>query len=280
MGTPITAPSLGTLLRQWRHRRRLSQFDLACEAEISTGHLSSLETGRVRPTSALLLHLAECLDVPMRDRNALLAAADYAPAFHEGNFDAPEFDPVRRHVEAVLSAHEPNPALAVDRRWVMLAANRPVAHLVAGADPTLLRPPVNMLRLCLHPAGLASRIVNLRQWRAHMIVRLRRQIELAGDTTLMDLVEEVRDYPSPRATSAPDGDIDTIATPFRLATIDGVLSFLGTTTSFSTPIDIALSELAIEAFLPADARTAQVMRGWTDRGSQRDAALASQPLPF
>jgi transcriptional regulator with XRE-family HTH domain len=254
----------------------MSQLDLACDAEISTKHLSFLETGRSRPSRSMLLHLAGCLDVPLRDRNVLLAAAGYAPVFQERDFNEPALDLVRRNVEVVLAAHDPNPALAVDRHWIMLAANRGVAHLVAGAEPTLLRPPVNILRLCLHPAGLASRIVNLTQWRAHVIARLRRQIDVSGDGTLMDLLEEIRDYPSPRVagSAAAEEERDLIATPFRLATIDGVLSFLSTTTLFGTPIDITLSELTIEAFLPADARTAEIMRGVVS-GTEPDCSASS-----
>jgi transcriptional regulator with XRE-family HTH domain len=264
--------TLGSLLRAWRRRRRMSQLDLACDADISTKHLSFLETGRSRPSLSMLLRLAGCLDVPLRDRNVMLAAAGYAPVFRERDFHEPALDLVRRNVEVVLAAHDPNPALAVDRHWVMLAANRAVAHLVSGAEPALLRPPVNILRLCLHPAGLASRIVNLAQWRAHVIARLRRQIDVSGDGALMDLLEEIRDYPSPRGTGpgSIEHEDDLVATPFRLATIDGVLSFLGTTTLFGTPTDITLSELTIEAFLPADARTAEIMRG---------VALRDLPMP-
>lgn len=240
----------------------MSQFDLACDAEISTKHLSFLETGRSRPSRSMLLHLAACLDIPLRDRNVLLDAAGFAPAFQERDFNEPALDLVRRNVELVLAAHDPFPALVVNRHWIMLAANRSVAHLVSGAEPMLLRPPVNLLRLCLHPAGLASRIVNLTQWRANVIARLRRQIDQSGDGVLVDLLEEIRDYPFPRTNQSaePAEERDLIATPFRLATIDGTLSFHCTTTSFGMPIDITLSELAIEAFLPADAHTADIMR--------------------
>jgi transcriptional regulator with XRE-family HTH domain len=264
--------TLGSLLRTWRRRRRMSQLDLACDADISTKHLSFLETGRSRPSRSMLLLLAGCLDVPLRDRNVMLAAAGYAPVFRERDFNEPALDLVRRNVEVVLTAHDPNPALAVDRHWVMLAANRAFAHLVSGAESALLSPPVNVLRLCLHPAGLAPRIVNLAQWRAHVIARLRRQIDASGDGVLIDLLEEIRDYPSPRGTGpgSIEHEEDLVATPFRLATIDGVLSFLGTTTLFGTPTDITLSELTIEAFLPADSRTAEIMRG---------AALRDLPMP-
>jgi transcriptional regulator with XRE-family HTH domain len=237
----------------------MSQLDLACDAEISTKHLSFLETGRSRPSRQMVLHLAGCLDVPLRDRNVMLTAAGFATVFQERSFNEPALDLVRRNVETVLAAYDPYPALAVDRHWTMLAANRAVAHLVAGAEPSLLRPPVNVLRLSLHPAGLASRIVNLAQWRAHVIARLRRQIDVSGDVALSDLLEEVRDYPGPRG-AGPAEDHDQIAIPFRLATIDGELSFFSTTTMFGTPVDITVSELAIEAFLPADAQTAEIMR--------------------
>jgi transcriptional regulator with XRE-family HTH domain len=253
---------LGGLLREWRRRRRMSQLDLACDADISTKHLSFLETGRSRPSRHMLLHLAACLDIPLRDRNVLLGAAGFAPVFEERSFNEPALSLVRRNVEIVLAAYEPYPALAVDRHWIMLAANRAVAHLIAGAEPMLLRPPVNVLRLSLHPAGLASRIVNLAQWRAHVIARLRRQIDVTGDPVLLDLLDELRDYPIPRGAGRHDAEDESgmIAIPFRLATIDGVLSFFSTTTLFGTPVDITVSELAIEAFLPADTATAEVMR--------------------
>ncbi len=254
----------------------MSQLDLACDADISTKHLSFLETGRSRPSRQMLLHLAACLDIPLRDRNAMLGAAAFAPAFQERAFGEPALSLVRRNVEVLLAAHDPYPALAVDRHWTMLAANPAVAHLVAGADPTLLRPPVNVIRLSLHPAGLASRIVNLAQWRAHVIARLRRQIDATGDAVLMDLLEELRDYPNPRATGSPlPEDAGMIAIPFRLATIDGVLSFFSTTTLFGTPVDITVSELAIEAFLPADAETAECMRRVAQHPEAPHAAAAS-----
>jgi hypothetical protein len=181
----------------------MSQLNLACDAEISSKQLSLMETGWLRPSREVLLHLATCLGMPLRDKNALLSAAGIAPLFEERAFNAPALDIVRRAVEVVLAAHDPYPALVVDRHWTMLSANRAVAHLVAGAEPMLLRPPVNVVRLLLHPAGLASRIVNLTQWRAHVIARLRRQIDLSSDLLLMDLLEEIRDYPSPRDNASP-----------------------------------------------------------------------------
>jgi transcriptional regulator with XRE-family HTH domain len=261
LSTETAVRALGVHLREWRRMRRMSQLDLASDAEISTKHLSFLETGRSRPSRAMLLHLAACLDVPLRERNILLAAAGFAPVFEERALCAPALHNIRRNVGIILTAHDPNPALAVDRHWTVHAANRAVTYLMAGAEPMLLRPPVNVLRLLLHPAGLASRIVNLTQWRAHMTTRLRRQIDLNGDATLVDLLEEIRDYPSSRGNTSPDREeCDRIAIPLRLATVDGVLSFFSTTTVFGAPVDITLSELAIEAFLPADAQTAETMR--------------------
>ncbi len=252
----------------------MSQFDLACGAEISTKHLSFLETGRSRPTRDMLLRLANCLQVPLRDCNVLLQAGGFPPAFSENGLSAPALDIVRRNVETILAAHEPNPALAVDRHWTMLTANRAVAHLVAGAEPALLRPPVNLLRLFLHPAGLASRIVNLGQWRDHVIERLRRQIDRGFDPLLTDLLEEIRDYPGPGGShpNQPTGEMAAI--PFRLATIDGVLSFLCTRTVFTAPLDITLAELTIEAFLPADAETVAIMRAIATADGNRSVPRA------
>jgi transcriptional regulator with XRE-family HTH domain len=257
-----TLRPVGELLREWRQRRRMSQLDLACEADISTKHLSFVETGRATPSRDMILHLSERLDVPLRDRNLLLTAAGFAAVFPERGLDDPALMAARNSIQAVLIGHEPNPALAVDRHWTLVAANRALERLVADVDPTLLRAPVNVLRLSLHPGGLAPRIVNLPQWRDHVIARLRRQIELSGDPVLSDLLEEIRDYHAPRGGAAwpnPSGELE-VAVPFRLATVDGILSFISTTTVFGTPVDITLSELAIESFFPADAATVRIMR--------------------
>ncbi len=253
---------VGDFIREWRQRRRLSQLDLACDAEISTKHLSFLETGRARPSREMLLHLADRLAIPLRDRNVMLAAAGFAPTYHERKLDDPDFHLARQSIELILSMHEPNPALAVDRHWNMAAANKAVGNLIAGVDPMLLTPPVNVIRLSLHPAGLAPRIINLVEWRRHIIDRLRQQVDTTGDSVLQDLVEEVRDYPLPPGPSGrvPARDHEVVAVPFRLATVHGPLSFFSTTTVFGTPVDITLSELAIEAFFPADQFTVTVMR--------------------
>jgi transcriptional regulator with XRE-family HTH domain len=259
--TPALRP-VGDLLREWRQRRRMSQLDLACEAEISTKHLSFLETGRSTPSREMVLHLAEQLDVPLRARNALLNAAGYAPVFSERQLDDPAMAAARQAIDLVLAGHEPHPALAVDRHWCMAAANRAVAPLMTGVDPELLRPPVNVLRVGLHPGGLAPRTVNLAEWRAHLLAGLRQQIEVSGDPVLVDLLAELRSYdvpagPSPRV-SGPERA--AVAVPFRLATEHGVLSFLSTITVFGTPVDVTLSELALECFYPADQGTAEAMR--------------------
>jgi transcriptional regulator with XRE-family HTH domain len=254
--------SVGPLLRQWRQRRRLSQLSLACDAEVSTRHLSFLETGRSQPSRQMVLLLAERLDVPLRERNALLVAAGFAPVFNERPLTDPALAIARRAVDLVLTGHEPYPALAIDRHWTLVAANRAVAPLLAGIDPTLLRPPVNVLRLSLHPGGIAPRIVNASEWRTHIVERLRRQVAATADSTLAALLEELRSYPLANAGAAPrdsTSDFGGVVVPLRLRTEAGVLSFVSTTTIFGTPVDVTLSELAIESFFPADSATAAAL---------------------
>jgi transcriptional regulator with XRE-family HTH domain len=255
---------VGDLLREWRQRRRLSQLDLAGEAEISTRHLSFVESGRAQPSREMVLHLAERLDVPLRERNVLLVAAGYAPIFRERSLADPALASQREAIDLVLKGHEPYPALAVDRHWNMVAANGAVAPLIARADPRLLQPPVNVLRLSLHPNGLAPRIGNLPEWRAHLLERLRRQVEVSADPVLSELLKELRAYPVPSVARArrPDNgrELSRVVVPFQFVTDAGTLSFFSTTTVFGTPIDITLSELAIEAFFPADATTADALR--------------------
>jgi len=260
-GEPTARP-IGDLLREWRQRRRMSQLDLACEAEVSTKHLSFLETGRAPPGRALLLRIAERLTIPLRDRNAMLDAAGLDHDFRERALDDPEFRLTRQCIDLILAMHEPNPALAVGRHWTIAASNRAVGWLIAGADPLLLTPPVNFVRLCLHPAGLAPRIINLGDWRRHLLTRLRQQIDATGDPALRRLAEEIGDYPLPQgeAGRVAQPDQDAVAVPLRLATIQGPLSFFSTTTVFGGPVDITLAELTIESFFPADAATTAVMR--------------------
>ncbi len=260
----IQTQPVGNLLRKWRERRRLSQLDLACEAEISTRHLSFLETGRSLPSREMVLRLAEQLDVPLRERNAMLIAAGYAPAFPERPLADPALQAARKAVDLVLAGHEPYPAIAVDRHWTLIASNNAVAPLLSVIDPSLLKPPINVLRLGLHPAGLSPRIANLAEWRSHLLARLRRQIEVTADPILEELLKELSDYPSPGdAEAVTAGDHEEYAgvvVPFRLITEQGILSFISTTTIFGTPVDITLSELALESFFPADSATADALR--------------------
>jgi len=252
---------VGELLRVWRQRRRLSQLDLACEANISARHISFLETGRSRPSREMLLHLAERLEIPLRDRNALLLAGGYAPVYRESSLDDPALRPAREAIDLVLAGHEPYPALAVDRHWTLVTANRALGPLLAGAAPALLRPPVNVLRLSLHPDGVAPRIANLRQWRDHVLGRLHRQVEITADPVLAALHEELCGYPVPEGGEEADGvDYGEVVVPLRLRTERGPLAFFSTTTVFGTPVDVTLAELAIEAFFPADPATAEALR--------------------
>lgn len=251
--------SVGDLVRQWRQRRRMSQFDLALEAEISSRHLSFVESGRSRPSREMIMRLCETLSVPLRERNSLLLAGGYAPAYGNRSLDDPALKAALQAIELVLSGHEPYPAIAIDRHWHLVTANRPATILLADAAPALLQPPVNVLRLSLHLDGLASRIVNYAQWRGHLLARLRQQIEISADAALVALHRELSALPLPpglRSTPPVSGEGDAIALPLLLQTDAGVLSFLSTTTIFGTPVDVTLSELAIEAFFPANAETA------------------------
>jgi transcriptional regulator with XRE-family HTH domain len=259
---PAGARSFGEHLRHWRQRRRMSQLDLAGEADISTRHLSFVETGRSQPSREMVLRLAERLDVPLRERNTLLVAAGYAPMYRERPFDDPALAAAREAVQWILRSHEPFPALAVDRHWNLLASNAMVAPLLAGVDASLLQPPVNVLRVSLHPGGIAPRIENLGQWRHHLFERLRQQVQATGDPALQDLLDELRAYPVPADAESPrlEGEVLGIAMPFRLRTPAGQLNLISTTTIFGTPVDVTLQELALETFFPADAATAQALR--------------------
>ncbi|WP_144184410.1 helix-turn-helix domain-containing protein [Elioraea rosea] len=248
----------GALLRSWRERRRLSQLALALEGGISSRHLSYIETGRASPSREMVLRLAEQLDIPLRERNRLLLSAGFAPAFAERGLDDPTLAQMRAMVTRILEAHAPFPAVAIDRHWHLVAANAAVPPLLAGAAEALLKPPVNVLRLTLHPEGLAPRIVNLGEWRGHLLARLSRQIADTGDAALAALRAEVASYPSPPEE---EGHAQGLAVPFRIRTASGVLSFLSTSMVFGTPREVTLSELAIEAFLPEDAATLAALTG-------------------
>jgi transcriptional regulator with XRE-family HTH domain len=249
---------IGDHLREWRQRRHLSQLDLAGDAEISARHLSFVETGRSAPSRDMVLKLAERLDVPLRERNVLLVAAGFAPAFPQRSLDDPALHSARQTIELVLRAHEPNPALAVDRHWNLVSCNRMVPPLLQGIAPQMLAPPLNVMRLSFHPQGLAPHTVNLGEWCAHLLERLHRQCEATADSELIKLYDELRTYPIP-ARSAPLGP-DAVAIPFKMRFAGDVLSFFSTTMIFGTPVDITLSELALETFFPADDLTAERMR--------------------
>jgi transcriptional regulator with XRE-family HTH domain len=251
---------VGGLLRQWRERRRLSQMDLALQAEISTRHLSFVETGRSRPSRDLLLHLADELDLPLRDRNRLLLAAGYAPVYAERALNAPQMRAIRAALRRVLDGHEPCPAVVVDRGWNLVEANASVALLTAGVAPLLLAPPANVLRISLHPDGMAPRIANLGEWRAHLLGRLRRQVAVTADPDLARLYDELRAYPCDQPEPAIElpGPAD-IVVPLRLRHDGRELAFFSTVATFGTPLDITVAELAIEAFYPADAATAAAL---------------------
>jgi transcriptional regulator with XRE-family HTH domain len=253
---------VGELLRDWRQARHLSQLDLALEAEVSARHVSFLETGRAKPSREMILRLSEQLEIPLRDRNALLDAGGYAPIYPERSLDDPALKAAREAVERLLTGHEPYPALAIDRYWTLVASNRAVALLLTGVEPSLLQPPINVLRLSLHPGGLAPRIANLGEWRAHLLARLRQQVEYSADPVLNDLLGELRSYPmhSNDDDSAHSTRETPVIVPLRLRSDLGMLSFLSTTTIFGTPVDVTLAELAIESFFPADAETADALR--------------------
>lgn len=251
---------MGALLREWRRRRRLSQFDLALEAGVSARHLSFVETGRAQPSPQMVLHLAEQLQVPLRERNRLLLAGGYAPIYDERALDDPDMAPVHEAVQLVLDGHDPYPAITVDHGWALVAHNRGAALLMAGLPDDLLAPPMNVLRASLHPDGLAPQIVNLAQWKAHLLARLGRQIAVTGDPAMRTLYAELDGYPAPALRGVADelGASDVVV-PLRVR-IDGEeLSFVSTVTTFGTPLDITVEELSIEAFFPADRRTADYM---------------------
>jgi transcriptional regulator with XRE-family HTH domain len=268
MSVVATAGGVGEMLRDWRTRRRLSQLDLASEAEVSTRHLSFVETGRSKPSRELVLHLAEHLEVPLRERNALLLAAGYAPVYPERPLDDVAMEPVRRALDKILAGHEPFPAVIVDRRWDLLAANTPALTLLTdGVATELLTPPINALRVSLHPDGMAPRIANFEEYSAHLLTRLRREAVLAQDPALSELADELRGYPG--VVEAPSTAVDAASllfVPLRLRMPDGAeLAFFSTLATFGTALDVTLAELAIESFFPADAATEAALRELASR---------------
>ncbi|MFI6683925.1 helix-turn-helix domain-containing protein [Streptomyces sp. NPDC050485] len=265
MTVTTTAPplvrSLGDLLRQWRKHRLLSQLDLATRAEISPRHLSFIENGRSAPSRDTVLRLAEALGLELRERNPLLLAAGYAPVYRETGLEAPHMSAVRDMVRQVLAAHEPYPAVVLDRYWNRVDANDPAWLFGLGVAPRLLEEPVNLLRVSLHPEGMAPRIANLGEWRAHLLSRLRQQVTMTADPELARLYDELIRYPcdqpEPRVELPGPGEI---AVPLRLRYEGRELAFFSTMATFGTPLDITVAELAIESFFPADPETAEVLR--------------------
>ena len=250
--------SFGNTLRDWRQRRHLSQLELAGDVEISTRHLSFVETGRSQPSREMVLRLAERLEVPLRERNELLVAAGYAPLYSSRPLDDPAMGSARAAVDLILSGHEPYPAVLVDRHWNLLAANKAASAFMVGIDPSILGPPVNVLRATLHPQGMAPRIENLAEWRTHLLTTLAHQLEISADPTLAALLTELRGYPGGEAE--PDPQFGGVVVPLKLRTEAGTLSMFTTTTVFGTPVEVTLSELMLEAFYPADEFTANILR--------------------
>ena len=262
---------VGVPLREWRARRRLTQHDLARAAGIPLRTLAALEAGRLLPTADLLMALTTRLEVPLRERNTLLTMAGYPPAYPMRRLDDPALDTARRTIELMLDRQAAHPVMLLDRHWTIVASNEPLRDLIASVEPGLLSSPVNWARLALHPAGLAPRIANLRAWRAHTLARLHQHQDSTGDPTLGRLHQELAAYPVPPAI-ARELELDSVAVPLRLMTVDGPLAFHGTTTTFDSALDVTLAELSIEILFPADSATATVMRR---KQEVRDAAHAA-----
>lgn len=256
---------IGALLRDWRQRRRLSQLDLALVAGVSARHLSCVETGRARPSAEMVLRLAGHLDVPLRDRNSLLLAAGFAPVYEQRPLDAPEMAAVREAIDLVLAGHDPLPAVVADQSWNLVAANRGMALFTDGVAPELLKPPANILRMTLHPEGMASRIINLGVLREHLLEQLARRVAVTSDPADAALLEELRGYPgrTPDDDPVPPAGQPTgagIVVPVRVRSAFGELSFFSMIATFGTAVDITVAELSIESFFPADAATAEALR--------------------
>ncbi|MDV9192399.1 helix-turn-helix transcriptional regulator [Streptomyces sp. SR27] len=270
MTTVVSDTGVGPLLRGWREQRRLSQLELALRADSSARHISFVETGRSRPSEEMVLRLAEHLEVPVRERNALLLAAGYAPRYTESPLDAPRLETLREGIERLLQGYEPYPALVVDGSYTVVAANRGIGLLLEGLPEHLLTPPLNTMRITLHPEGLAPRIRNLREWRGHLLAQMERQIGLARSESLRALYAEVAAYPLPPGadTDAAGGSAGAsdeepypyFALPLRIEHDGRVLSFVSSISTFNTPLDVTVAELAIETFLPADPETVAYLR--------------------
>ncbi|MFC4604953.1 helix-turn-helix domain-containing protein [Rhodococcus kronopolitis] len=253
-----TSRPVGSILRDWRERRRLTQLVLSSQAGVSARHLSFIETGRARPTSAMIIRLSECLEVPLRQRNTMLLAGGHAPAYPQNRLPDAPMSAVNDAINRILDAHTPYPAVVVDRHWELVAGNPAVDVLTAGSAPHLLEPPVNVLRLSLHPDGMAPRIANLGQWRGHLLARLQREADVTADPDLAQLLDELRGYPGGEEADATD--TAALLVPLRIRTDAAELSMFSTTTVFGTPRDVTLAEIAIESFYPSDSATAEFFR--------------------
>ncbi|WP_455360442.1 helix-turn-helix domain-containing protein [Streptomyces sp. SYSU K21746] len=272
MTTVATDTAVGPLLRTWRERRRITQLELAIRADSSARHISFIETGRSRPSEEMILRLADHLDVPVRERNSLLLSAGYAPRYAETPLDDPSMGALREGMERLLQGYEPYPAIVVDGTYTVLAANRGIAMLLDGLPDHLLAPPLNAMRLTLHPEGMAPRIRNLREWRGHLLAQMERQIALVRSDALRALYDEVAAYPLPEAGDDSDtdaagsgsgtgsGTVPYFALPLRIEHGGQLLSFVSSISTFNTPMDVTVAELAIETFLPADPATVKYLR--------------------
>jgi transcriptional regulator with XRE-family HTH domain len=274
-GMSTQAAPFGALLRRWREQRRLTQSDLALAADSSTRHLSYLETGRSQPSREMIMRLSEYLQVPLRERNLLLLAAGFAPAFQERSLA--ELEVAKGAIERILTAHLPYPAFAVDRHWNVVLSNSALPQLYEDCSADLLRPPVNAMRLILHPAGMGPRVVNFAQWRAHSLSLLRQQIDARPDPVLRGLLAEIAAYPLPRHGEASNrfDAAERLATPLIIATRLGSVSFLSTVTVFGTANDVTLSELALEMLFPANDATLGIVQRMVREQSEGKAAEAA-----
>ena len=261
----MSQATVGVLLREWRARRRVSQLDLSLTVGVSARHLSFVETGRARPSPEMVLALAEGLDIPLRERNMLLLAAGFAPRYQTRRLEDAALSPARAAIQCLLDAHDPYPGVVIDRCWNIVGANAAASALTAGLPAELLGPPVNVYRVSLHPDGLAARTLNFAEWAGYLLNQLQRSIVLTGDPELQAIDEEVRGYPGVAAVASvrsapPDGA--SLLIPFVLDAGDGQrLSMFTTLTTFGTPLDVTLAELAVELFYPADAESARMLRG-------------------
>jgi len=270
MATISSQPRIGPLLREWRKRRRRTQLEVALDAGVSARHLSFVETGRSTPSPEMVLLLAEQLEVPVRERNHLLLAAGHAPAIPEHSISDPELAPVREALDLILTGHDPYPAVVVDRGWNLVAANSAMAAMATWVDPALLQPPVNVMRVGLHPRGLARWTLNLGEVRAYFLGRLARQVAITGDSGLAALLQEVTGYAAPEHQPTGETATSHIITPLmRMRSPDGdELSFFATVATFGTATEVTTSELSIELTFPADAATAEAMRNLLVKGVQ------------